>query len=263
LSPGQPKDVDPVSGFRLPLGKKEGLDDYGKKVYEQVFGPGGRSRVGARGPYGIRLYGPKVLELSYSLSDYLRYHSGLSGWVRELAILITAREMDNQFEWAAHEPQGLKDGLPQSTIDIVKYRRGLEGLPETEAVIIQLGRQMFGKKKVDSDTFARALKIFGPKQLVEWVTLMGLYSSTAALLNTFDMHWTRNRSSSSCPCLSPALSAPPDNLLPFDEGGLRGRQVIATVGVLANPHSSVFTSVTDLGEIQISQNKKPIEEIQD
>ncbi len=56
---------------------------------------------------------------------------------------------------------GLKDGLPQSIIDIVKYRRGGEGLPETEAVIIQLGREMFGEKKVDSATFAKALKIFG------------------------------------------------------------------------------------------------------
>ena len=143
--------------------------------------------VGARGPNGIRFYSPKVAEMQYEMSQYLRYHSGLSAPIRELAILITAREMDSPFEWAAHEPQGLKDGLPQSVIDVVKYRQGVEGLPETEAVVIQLGRQIFGKKKVDSDTFARALKIFGPKQLVELVTLMGFYASTSALLTAFDM----------------------------------------------------------------------------
>jgi 4-carboxymuconolactone decarboxylase len=54
-------------------------------------------------------------------------------------------------------------------------------------VVIQLGRQIFGKKKVDSDVFARALNIFGPRQLVEIVTLMGYYASTAALLTAFDM----------------------------------------------------------------------------
>ena len=182
-----PKDIYPESGYRLPLVKKEDLDDYGKRVYEQVFGSGGRSLVGARGPFGIYMNSPKVLDLEYQLTNYLRYESGLSGAIRELAILTTAREMDNQFEWAAHEPQGLKDGLPQSVIDIVKYRRGVEGLPETEAVIIQLGRQIFEKKKVDSETFAHALKIFGPKQLVELVALMGTYASTAALLNAFDM----------------------------------------------------------------------------
>ncbi len=182
-----PKDVDPNSGFRLPLLKKEDLDEYGKKVFDKMLGPGGHLLVGQRGPTGIRLYSPKLAEMHHEQSQYLRYHSGLSGPVRELAILTTAREMDSPFEWAAHEPQGLKEGLPQSIIDVVKYRKGVEGLPETEAVVIQLGRQIFGKKKVDSDTFARALKIFGPKHLVDLVGLMGSYSATAALLTAFDM----------------------------------------------------------------------------
>ena len=121
------------------------------------------------------------------MSQYLRYQSGLSGTVRELAILITAREMNSPFEWAAHEQQGLKEGLSPSVIDVVRYRKGLDGLPETEAVVIQLGRQIFGKNKVDSETFAHALKIFGPKHMVDLVTLMGYYSSVAALLCAFDM----------------------------------------------------------------------------
>lgn len=182
-----PKDSNPGPGSRLPLLKRSDLDDYGEKVYDLMFGPGGRVLAGPEGPSGIRLYSPKVAELQYTLNQYLRYESGLSGPIRELAILVTAREMDSQFEWTTHEPQGLKDGLPQEIIDVVKYRRGVEGLPETEAVVIQLGRQIFGKKKVDADTFARALKIFGPRQLVEVVTLMGYYSSTAALIAAFDM----------------------------------------------------------------------------
>ncbi len=182
-----PKDVDPNSGSRLPFLKREDLDEYGKKVFDRLLGPGGNLLVGQRGPTGIRLYSPKLAEMHHDMSQYLRYHSGLSGTVRELAVLITAREMNSSFEWAAHEPQGLKEGLPQSIIDVVKYRKGVEGLPETEAVIIQLGRQIFGKKKVDSDTFARALKIFGPKHLVDLVGLMGAYSATAILLTTFDM----------------------------------------------------------------------------
>ena len=182
-----PRDVDPNSGSRLPWLKKEDLDEYGKKVFDRLLGPGGNLLVGQRGPTGIRLYSPRLAETHHEMSQYLRYHSGLSGPVRELAILTTAREMNSSFEWAAHEPQGLKEGLPQSIIDVVKYRKGVEGLPETEAVIIQLGRQIFGKKKVDSDTFARALKIFGPRHLVDLVGLMGSYSATAALLTAFDM----------------------------------------------------------------------------
>ena len=182
-----PKDVDPNSGFRLPLPKREDLDEYGKKVMDKFVGPGARLLAGLRGPSGIRLYSPKVADMEYEVSQYLRYQSGLSGTVRELAILTTAREMDSPFEWAGHEQQGLKEGLSPSVIDVVRYRKGLEGLPEKEAIIIQLGREMFGKKKVDSETFARALKIFGPKHMLDLVTLMGYYSSVAALLCAFDM----------------------------------------------------------------------------
>jgi len=54
-------------------------------------------------------------------------------------------------------------------------------------VVIELGRQMFEEKKVDSETYARALKLFGPRGLVVLVSLMGNYYGTAALLSTFDL----------------------------------------------------------------------------
>jgi hypothetical protein len=43
---------------------------------------------------------------------------------------------------------------------------------------------MFSEHQVAADTFARALKLFGPQTLVNLVSLMGDYSATAALLNT-------------------------------------------------------------------------------
>ncbi len=179
------KDDSPDSGFRLPLRKRSDLDEYGKKVYDLISGPGSRVLVGVRGPSGIRLYTPKLAELEHVLNQYLRYETGLSGPIRELAVLVVAREMDSQFEWDSHAPQALKEGLPQEIIDVVKYRRGVEGLPEKEAIVIQLGRQIFGKKKVDAETFARALKIFGLEQLVGVAALIGYYSSTAVLLAVF------------------------------------------------------------------------------
>jgi 4-carboxymuconolactone decarboxylase len=41
---------------------------------------------------------------------------------------------------------------------------------------------------VSSETFARALKIFGDRQLVNIVCLMGDYASTAIMLSTVDQH---------------------------------------------------------------------------
>ncbi len=175
------------SGFRLPLLKRDDLDDEGKKVYDAVVSPTSNSLAGLRGPSGILLYNPRIARLNNELNQYLRYGAGLNGSVRELAILVTAREANSQFEWTNHEPRALKEGLDPKIIDVVKYRKSTKGLPETEAIVIQLGRELFGKNKVGSDTFARALKLFGPRPLVNLVSLMGHYCQTAALLTAFDV----------------------------------------------------------------------------
>jgi 4-carboxymuconolactone decarboxylase len=183
-----PKDVYPDSRFRLPLVKREDLDEQAKKMYDRSAGPiSSNNLVGLQGPTGIRLYSPTVGEMSRDYNDYLRFNAGLKGNVRELAILVTAREMDNQFEWAAHEPEGREQGLSEATIDAIKNRKSLAGLPAQDAVIIQLGREVFGHHKVSSPTFARALMVYGPRDLVTIVALMGHYSETGILLETFDM----------------------------------------------------------------------------
>jgi len=184
-APGLPKDVYPDSGFRLPLPKREDLDEEGKKFYDASTSP--NILTGLRGPSGIHLYSPKVAELERALNQYLRYEAGFSGQVRELAILVTAREANSQFEWTVHEPRALQEGIEPRFIEVVKHRGSTNDMAETEAVIIHLGREMFAEKRVTSGTFARALKVFGPRGMVNLVSLMGNYYGTAGLLAAFDM----------------------------------------------------------------------------
>lgn len=179
-------DIDPRSGMRLPLPNREDLDEAGRKAYDRGMTPGA-TIAGLQGPAGIQLYSPKTAAQSSALNRYLRYEAGFTAHVREVAILITAREMDSQFEWVAHEPEALKEGVPQAVIDVIKYRRSSEGLHETDALIIELGRQLWRDHKVKSETFARLKAIFGPNRLVELVMLMGNYAGTAALLTAVDM----------------------------------------------------------------------------
>src|SRR5436305_1062793 len=181
-----PSDIDPKSGFRLPLPNREDLDEAGQKAYDRGTTPGA-TIAGLQGPSGIQLFSPKTAAHATALNRYLRYEAGFTGHVREVAILTTAREMDSQFEWVAHEGEALKEGVPQSTIDIIKYRRSAEGIDATDALIIELGRQLWRDHKVKSETFAKLKDIFGPNKLVDLVMLMGNYAGTAALLTAVDM----------------------------------------------------------------------------
>ena len=164
-----PKDIYPETGNRFPAVNKQQAPD--------SFGPG-----------PIRLYSPPVAESMTALNNYLRQKSGLDNRLVELTILVTAREMDCEYVWTAHEPAAQKAGLQQEIIDIVKFRRPVTKLAEKDAVIVQLGRDALGKHKVRSDTFARAQKLFGNQQLVNIVALMGDYAATTMMLNVADQH---------------------------------------------------------------------------
>jgi len=181
-----PSDIDPKSGFRLPLPKREDLDEAGKRAFDRGNTPGA-SIAGLQGPSGVQLYSSRTAEHLTAINRYLRYEAGISPRIREIAILITAREMDSQFEWVAHEPEALKEGVPQNVIDAIKHRRNTAGLDETDALVVTLGRQIWHDHRVSSETFAKAKAIFGANKLVDLILLMGNYAGTAALLTAVDM----------------------------------------------------------------------------
>jgi len=181
-----PGDVCPESLSRLPLVEREAMDEQGKRFYDTVTSPQSRTLVGLQGPSGIWLHSPELGERMRAVNQYLRYETALERRLTELVILVTARELDNQFEWTAHEPVALKEGLDPEVIDVVKYRKPTSGLGTKEALIIGLGRKLFRERKVDPETFAQALEVFGPRGIVELAAVMGNYAGTAIMLNMVD-----------------------------------------------------------------------------
>jgi 4-carboxymuconolactone decarboxylase len=185
-----PKDVDRASLSRLPLLERAELDAEGQKHYDAVVSPQSRTLVGLRGPSGIWLYSPRLAGYLRDANQYLRFETALDRRLTELAILVTARELDNQFEWTAHEPAALAEGLDREIIEIVKRRKPIarlgKRLGKKEGVIIALGREVFGRRKLSAATFARAVDLFGRRGVLELAALMGNYAMTAVILDTVD-----------------------------------------------------------------------------
>jgi 4-carboxymuconolactone decarboxylase len=173
-------DIDPQSRSRAPLVNRDDLDEAGQRAYG-VTVANTRSIARLQGPAGIRLHSPRSREL-----EYLRYETELGRRLTELAILVTAREMDQQFEWTLHEKEALSQGLDPEIVDLVRFRRPVERLGVKEAVIVRVGRELFQTHQLSSDVFAQALALFGTRTLVDLVCLMGNYAGTAILLTAFD-----------------------------------------------------------------------------
>ena len=151
-----PPDVDPVSRNRLP-------------------------------PLAPGIEGAAAIRLHVS-SPNVRWASPLGRALTELAILTTAREHDQPYEWSLHEMEALAVGLEPTTIDVVRHRRPLTGLAEKEAAVIHIGREISATHGLSRETYARAVKALGRANLVDIVNLMATYTATAARLTAFNQH---------------------------------------------------------------------------
>ena len=155
-----PEDVHPDSRNRLP-------------------GHATNSPGGPIGAAAIRLYGSGV---------NVRWESPLGRPLTELAILTTAREHDQPYEWSLHEMEAVAVGLDPAVIDVVRHRGPVTGLADREAALITFGRELFGMHTVSAETYANAVRLFGNTNLVDLVGVMGQHAADATLLIAFDQH---------------------------------------------------------------------------
>jgi 4-carboxymuconolactone decarboxylase len=106
----------------------------------------------------------------------------------DLAILVTARGSDSQYDWTINELEARKDGLESSVIDVVSGHKPTTGLTEKDTSLIEFGRELFSKHVVAATTYSRALNVFGERDLVDLVAVMGQHASEGTMLAAFDQH---------------------------------------------------------------------------
>jgi len=185
-----PPDVNPVSLTRLPPLTRNDLNDEGKAIYDKIVGKGPAPTTG---PVALSLYSPKIAQVFSDLNGFLRYNGDLSPRHTEVAIVAATWEIQQQYEYSAHEPAALRYGAPQAVIDTIKFNREPVGLSPEETNIIKLSRAIMRDHKVSSELYAESVKLFGRKGLVELVTVMGDYVMVGMVMTAIDQHLPENR----------------------------------------------------------------------
>jgi 4-carboxymuconolactone decarboxylase len=165
-----PNDIHPDSRNRLPMLPPSPYNP--TMLYIRPLTPEGT------GPGQIRRHGRglRSLQASVARRDI------------DLAILVSAREHDSQYDWTMNELEAEKDGLEPAVVAAVWDRKATAGLTEKDASLIEFGRELFSKHVVAATTYARVVKVFGERDLVDLVTVMGQHASEATMLAAFDQH---------------------------------------------------------------------------
>jgi 4-carboxymuconolactone decarboxylase len=174
-----PPDIHPVTLSRLPPVTPEDLDEEGRRLLaaRENFTPG-------PGPTHITVYSPRDRSLGVPTGQ----NSPVGPRLFQLAVLIAAREIDQQYEWSAHEPAGLRQGLEQRVIDVVKHDRDVAGLDDKDATLITFGRTLLREHRVSSELWAKMVDHFGRQHTVDLMSIMGDYLRVGIMLNAVDQH---------------------------------------------------------------------------
>jgi len=185
-----PADIHPVSLSRLPPVQRADLDAEGQRIWDALSGP--NKAIPLTGPSAVTMHSPKGAEPIYALNQYLRKTvAGLRAF--EIAALVAAREFDQQYEWTGHEPAAQRAGVEQSIIDVIKFNRALNGVPEKDATIIQLGRALFRDHKVSPELWAKMVELYGRQGAVEVTMVMADYAMAGFLLTAVDQQLPADR----------------------------------------------------------------------
>ena len=174
-----PSDIHPVTLSQLPPVTPGDLDEEGRRLLaarpESKPGPG---------PTHITNYSPRERSLGIPTGE----GSPVGARFFQLAVLIVAREINQQYEWTAHEPAGLRQGLEQSVIDVVKYNKDVAGLTDKDATLITFGRTLYREYRVSSELWQKMIGHFGRQHTVQLMMIMGDYFRVGFMMNAVDQH---------------------------------------------------------------------------
>lgn len=172
-----PPDINPVTLSRLPPPTPELLDEAGRQRLAErpdyKAGPG---------PTQFNIYNAPDRELGIPSGEA----SPIGARFFQLSVLIVAREIDQEYEWSSHAVAGLRQGLEQSVIDVVKYNRPVTGLSDKDATMITFGRTLLREHGVSSELWQKMVDHFGEQDTVYVLQTMAAYLRVGFMLNAVD-----------------------------------------------------------------------------
>jgi 4-carboxymuconolactone decarboxylase len=166
---------------RFPVFKMEQLNEQQKPFADEIIKV---SSIGITGPYNMMLRSPVMGERMFAMLDYLRFNTSVPRRLNEFAILVEARLWTSQLEWTAHYPLALKAGLAQSVADDLKVGKRPASMQPDEAAVYDILMELAKDHVVSDATFKKARAVFSDQQIVDVITVSGVYITLAMLSNT-------------------------------------------------------------------------------
>ena len=163
-----------------PIPPEELTTDQQAVVDEMTAGP----RGAVIGPFVAMLRSPELTRRLQRLGEYIRYNAALPEKLREMAILLTAREWKQGFEWDVHAPLAAQAGLSDAVIAAIAQGHAPASLgPADELLVYSVFTELHRTRAVSDSTYSAACREFGEQGVIDLVALIGYYTTLAMIMN--------------------------------------------------------------------------------
>jgi 4-carboxymuconolactone decarboxylase len=173
--------------YRLPPLSEDTLTPEQRGLLDALrSGPRG-GRVKLDGPFGCYMHAPEIGHPIQQLAAYCRFNTRLEKRLSEFAILAIGRVWKAQYEFFVHATEAEKAGVKPQTIKDLKAGRKPTKAPKDEQAIYDFVGELHKNRRVSNKTYAKVQKILGDGGLIELLAIMGSYTLTCMVLNTFNV----------------------------------------------------------------------------
>jgi 4-carboxymuconolactone decarboxylase len=166
---------------RFPRLTPEAMTPAQREVAAEIAaGPRGE----VRGPFIALIHNPELTRRLQKLGEYLRWEGKLPSYLKELAVLVTARRWTCQHEWLMHSKLALEAGLAASVVDAIREGKLPPEMSADERAVYAFCSEAHASGRVGNEAFLAIQSRFGLDGALELLALCGYYSLMAMVLNT-------------------------------------------------------------------------------
>jgi 4-carboxymuconolactone decarboxylase len=141
-------------------------------------------RGSLNGPYNVLLRSPQMGDLAQQFGAYTRFDTSIPHKLNELAILVTARFWNSQYEWYAHHKYALQAGLAPEIIDAIAAQKRPGHMDADETAVYDFCHALLNTRQVSDAQFEAVKARFGERGVVDLIGVMGYYNLVSMALNT-------------------------------------------------------------------------------
>lgn len=187
-APAQPLPIESIQlrGDRFRgLHYREMTEEQRALLFNVVNSARAVTNTTGNGPFNTLLRSPQVGEMSQQLGNAIRFSSGLSGRLRELATLMAGRAWTSTYEWYAHERYARDEGIEPAVIAAIAAleKPDLAAMPPEDALVWRVADELLYTRRITDTTYREALGVLGERRLLSTVTIAAYYEYVSMLLN--------------------------------------------------------------------------------